>query len=418
VMAAYLATSCGSAGAEHAQETPSSTAMSAGAKSPISETSQDSVMIGSGVTATNPYAAIDVANATPVSADLYDELFVYPPANNVGKVLSIILTPTEDGHFLGATARTPDGTKLFAQDLIVLDSEAGQQIQSRPDSSTAFQASEALAKGDIYVWRETSSTSLYFEDFRIFSAVAGKNSAVLVADSDSLTSAGQILPMLWDSGRSLATDGNVVYWTAATAVKEEGDSFKSVLYEHALDGSGDTVALAENVIYPAMLDGRLIALRDPRATNASTEPVIEVVEIDQTTGSLMPLYTLNIEPGSRLIDFCTAPGLMAFGISTGSSSQIHLWRDLPAGVITGDIQVKGSGTTIGCGGEGFLVWGNGSGNGDAGEYLLQLDDLTLYKLGELSGGSNITAAGRYVTWARGYFPNSPFIEHVVARWRN
>ena len=56
------------------------------------------------------------------------------------------------------------------------------------------------------------------------------------------------------------------------------------------------------------------------------------------------------------------------------------------------------GLSLGCGNT-FIAWGNSSGNGDPGQYVLDVSGNKIWKLGELSGISMVLDAGSMLAWA-------------------
>lgn len=63
----------------------------------------------------------------------------------------------------------------------------------------------------------------------------------------------------------------------------------------------------------------------------------------------------------------------------------------------------------------YLAWGNGSSNGEGGEYLVDLASRHLWKLGSSPGYSTAFVAGRDVVWAE---PAAGGVTMVAGRWRS
>lgn len=395
-------------------EVVSTTVTSAGVSSEVPSRASSGSPQGSGAI---DFESVDVRNAIPVPAEKYEALFDFPPPNTPDDELAVLLEPTDDGVFLGTSAPFPDGENLFPAVVTVIDTDGVATPLATPPADRAYQVIEAAARNGTYVWRETSSTNLFAEDFRILSSSAGSDTAVLVADSDLMTPEGSVLPTLGDAGGTLATDGTTVFWAAATPVSAEGDQFGSVLYATPVDGTGETLVLAENVVFPIIMGDRLLALRYPGFDLEATRGTFEVVEIDRSGGgTVTPFYDFEVDEHDRLTSLCATPTLLAFGLSRGGTGTIHVRLTIPAGIQIGSIKVRGDGTQLACG-DGFLAWGNGSGNGDGGEYLLDLANGDLYKLGDLFGFSVVQATGDTLLWAYESPGNPSRPIKTIVRWK-
>ena len=357
---------------------------------------------------------LNVADAVPIPADSYELLFDYaewPDEETIGGLNAV----TASGDFLGTTSPMPatggpDGIVMYPETLIVVDSSGSVTALSMPQSDVAYQATVATSGGGTYVWRETTSTNLFWEDYRILAVKSGETALTVVADSADTTPEGTVLPMLPDVERSLATDGENVYWTAATPVDAEGGFYSTVLNAHAADGSGPTRVLAENVVFPVMMGDKLLAVRYPGFDPDATEGLFEVVEVDTHSGGVTPFVSFEVSDTAVLVDLCATPEYLALAVS--KRIQIRYASDIDT--IATYVRVHGNGTRLGCG-DSFLAWGNGSGSGDAGEYLLDLENNDIYKLGSLEGGSNVMAAGDYFAWTK-KTPDSLFFTFRAARW--
>lgn len=397
-------------------ETPSPTTTTSvpTSSAPESTTTVVSPPESTTTTAGDGTTVLHVADAVPIPADSYEVLFDYPQwpdEETIGGLMAV----TAGGDFLGTTSPMPatggpDGIVMYPETLIVVDSSGTVTPLAMPESDVAYQATVATSGGDTYVWRETTSTNLFWEDYRILAVKSGETAATVVADSADTTPEGAVLPRLADAQRSLATDGENVYWTAATPVDAEGGFYSTVLNAHAADGSGPTRVLAENVVFPVMMGDKLLAVRYPGFDPDATEGLFEVVEVDTHGGGVTPFVSFEVSDSAVLLDLCATPEYLALAVS--KRIQIRYASDIDT--IATYVRVTGDGTTLGCG-DSFLAWGNGSGSGDAGEYLLDLDNNDIYKLGSLQGGSIVMAAGDYFAWTK-KTPDSPFFTVRAAKW--
>jgi hypothetical protein len=338
---------------------------------------------------------LDVADAVPIPTDTFELLFDYQPLIDDDTVSQSIIAVSTDGVFLGSTSEMLWSEELAPESPTLTDSSGETTVLSVPESDVAYQAPVASSGGGVFVWRETSSTSLFFEDYRILAARPGDTAVTVVADSAGVTPDGTVLPMLADTERNLATDGVNVYWTAATPVDAQGGFYSTVLNAHAVDGSGATTVLADNVVFPVLMGDTLLAVRYPGFDPDATEGFFEVVQVDTRDGGVSPFVSFPVSDQAVLLDICATPEYLALAVS----DRIEIRYRSAIDTVSKVVKVDGDGTKLGCG-DSFLVWGNGSGFGDNGQYLLDLDTDDIYKLGSLQGGSIVMAAGDYFAWTK------------------
>jgi len=167
-----------------------------------------------------------------------------------------------------------------------------------------------------------------------------------------------------------------VYWTAATPVDAQGGFYSTVLNAHAVDGSGATTVLADNVVFPVLMGDTLLAVRYPGFDPDATEGFFEVVQVDTRDGGVSPFVSFPVSDQAVLLDICATPEYLALAVS----DRIEIRYRSAIDTVSKVVKVDGDGTKLGCG-DSFLVWGNGSGFGDNGQYLLDLDTDDIYKLG-------------------------------------
>ena len=101
----------------------------------------------------------------------------------------------------------------------------------------------------------------------------------------------------------------------------------------------------------------------------------------------------------------------------GTDGTLFVWN--PQTNTATEVALEGAGTgMIVVSGPRRVAWGNGGGNGDAGEYVLDLASGKLWRVGEAAGLSVIYASGDYIAWSKlGILPAEPKLNKLlVAKW--
>ena len=98
--------------------------------------------------------------------------------------------------------------------------------------------------------------------------------------------------------------------------------------------------------------------------------------------------------GEQVSTMGASDTLLAWAVHSAGGTAQH-----PEPLVGGRLHVdQAGGLSLGCGNT-FIAWGNGSGNGDPGQYVLDVSSNKIWKLGELRGISMVLAAGSMLAWA-------------------
>jgi hypothetical protein len=322
-----------------------------------------------------------------------------PDATQGGPNLS---TLGADGSLFGSWSPFPQpGGPLLTDPLSIglygPDGERSTLIEESNPGLPARQAISFSVAGDLAAWVETTSTSLYETDWWI---VAYEDGREWIAAESAELGVGSVLPLVQgDINVSLA--GRTAFWNSPVPGHAQ-DQWATALLSRDVDGGGPIETTADNVwlhtsdgagsvLFVQMsadLTERILSLRP------GSEPQV-VVE----------------RPGGASADFAvTALGAdadtVAWSVWQGADPDSYLQSDrswvyvqeVATGRLT-EIELNSTGTDAAFVSAGWAAWGNGSGTGDAGEYLLDIRDSVLYRIAEHEGYSNPVVNYPAVAWA-------------------
>ena len=279
------------------------------------------------------------------------------------------------------------------------------------------QAYAASSKGQSIVWLETKNTDLYYQDWRLYSGTIGKPRALLLADSFSLLKTDQIP---YPPGvATLSTDGVNAWWVMVYPTKKAPRGWsarimvRDVGAHHplkiAVDGAMLPVAIAQGLIYvrqkmvdPSMTSNHyeIRLLKNGFDTLLSSGPLIK----DETVLSICASNTV-------LAWAVHAPSTTLRNAAVVTGSQLHVMTLATKVQRLVNLDDDGWGLSLGCG-TNFVAWGNGSGNGDPGQYVLNVPSGKILKLGSMRGISMVQVAGDILAW-----PLPAKSAQVIPPWR-
>lgn len=323
------------------------------------------------------------------SEDAFSDDYVAPDVESVDENCRLTATHVRSGD---------NPVVDFEQTVGVLDREGFSAIADTAQEGGPWQSLGEGWSGDDFLWLETSSTNLDWEDWRLMRSKGG------VADPEISSSsldyfATETPPAVSGGYTTISVNDLQVAWNTSDpvtgqplvlvqddgAISEHGDGAwlhsaddEAIFY---VQGSGD---------HRAEGGGEFTIIRIP-GNGADEEEVLGVtLPPDRETISQLAVY------GDTLA-FTVPARLEADGFSK-SDAQIYV-VDLAAGTAI-VIQTAGDGADTASldVSDGFVAFGNGSSNGDSGQYVLALDAMVLLRLGDAEGRSYIGADGDVVAW--------------------
>lgn len=338
-------------------------------------------------------------DAQPAGADELRVLGTRP-----GRPEVTVLGAQASGDLDIATAQG-SGTDLGTPRVGTLGDAGDRTLSYDTAPSRATQVTALSHNGRHRVWVETSSTRMDAFDWRVWSSDG--SGRTLLGDSRRLTDSvaravGETRPVI---------AGSTAYWAATDG---RGSDVRQVVLGRDLDGRGEVRRL-KDVELPASDGAHLLVLSSPRSQGRADGGPAHVLSVDPETGSSNRVLTIPLDDGEQVNALAATPthlswvvagddgrsSLVVHDRATGDEQAVELHQP---GLPTMSLQLTDT----------FAVWGNGSAPGDAGQYLLDLDDHDIWRLGDLPGLSVVHASDDTVAWA--VEDEHGDVEYRVARW--
>lgn len=376
-------------------------------------------------TTTPPPSSVLTSTGDPTRISVASALPATEGAHYV--TLFRLTQPTDQSTFVAPLALADDGS-LVAEAVEETGTaqlegvpELGRYAPERGDSypqplkTPPRQAIAAAVRGSTVAWLETSSTNLYSADWFLFASTGG--AARLLSRSSDISGETEVASA--PEQHPIATDGKTVFWTAPYPVPSDGSRpyFSAKVLSTPVDGSGEVRTIADPAKLPAT-DGTSVYV--VRAKDVAPDLGDRALILRVGGGKEVVVADLSLTPRAGVSAVCAAGDYLSWVVSDVGTDDVGgdgvlTVRDLRTGE---DHKVElldsGSATNLSCS-DTLIGWGNGSGNGDAGEYVLVLRSWSLYRLGEEPGISIVYVKGDYVAWSVLTYPRRA-ADTVVARW--
>ncbi len=273
----------------------------------------------------------------------------------------------------------------------------------------------ATSNGRDVVWVETPSTDLGLIEWSIRSYQASTGTVREIAHSPVLSHGDRYVDI--DSGTYPRILGAYAYWATAVSKSSRPDPARvkdwGFAIERArLDGRGKVQTVATQAAYVAVADGALFYATRIGAGKAFRGYVLH--RRAGGDGPDEPLVRGTVNPGSTLANLAAGSGQLVWTVNTPDyDSSFAQGRSTPGRIYLLDLatrQVTQIVTADDAGpnssfafGPGRVLWGNGSGNGDPSEYVLELGTGQIFRLGAQRGYSVVYAerTGSKIIWYDG-----------------
>lgn len=322
-----------------------------------------------------------------------------------------VLALSPDGHALVGVNPPPLQGGLIAQARMqVMSGGKRSWLPATPKEALPRQAFDGAMPNDATAaWLETRSTDLFDVDWKVFGWSHGQ--VRLLADSDTFAK-GHPLPPAAGGDHLMASDGKSVWWSFRKAGSELPIATNIATAD--LAGTSAPRVVVKGADLPTVDPrGGLVYVRDPYTAPHSVGYDIHLLR--GTRDEIV--YHGPVGDVGFISELCVGPDVVAWAIPVESDDggTIKMLNRSTRDVQTIRLRDSARGTELVCGDD-FVAWGNGSGNGDAGQYLWSLKSASPVKLGEAFGVSRVKAAGHYVAWTLP--PTSPqaSADTRLARW--
>lgn len=332
----------------------------------------------------------------------YTTLYTTNPHGESGARVGV-LTIRDDG------SAVIDNSPLAGPGEFLTQSQVGiQRGQSRTwfapqTGSQPRQAYEAAAHGKSIVWLETKSTDLFYLDWKMYAARVGQRQPTLLGDSFDLLKSDEIPPP--PGVKTLTADGVHAWWTMVYRVKSQRGWDARIMVRDLAGREPLTVAV-DKAKLPQATAGGVAYVRSKDVDSSMPANRYEIWLRRAGTDTLITSGPLAKE--EQVSTICASGALLAWAVRSPSpprenpdawtGGRLHVMTLATKAQRTIKLDDPAWGLSLGCG-ETFIAWGNGSGNGDPGQYVLNVPSGKIWKLGELRGISAVLVSGTMLAWA-------------------
>lgn len=258
--------------------------------------------------------------------------------------------------------------------------------------SSGRQITSAHVEGDKVTWVETTSTDLFNFDWRIYSATLGTTGRDLIAASDDFSNGRPLRPVFGSTEPVLV--GESIYW-AATKLRGDSDDAQIWAASVAPAAAAPAKPAIEGGYLPTSDGGSSLYYVKPSADGTTS------IMKKQGRGE-KPRQVVALEKFDGGVTRLAASGsLLAWVESYADGTSQLLVKDLVDGEVTAiRMEHSGSPTMFLDVSQGHVAWGNGSAEGDAGQYLYDASSGAPTRLSDSPGLSLVYLNGNAVAWPR------------------
>lgn len=348
-------------------------------------------------------ASLSTKGAKPAVAGRdYTTMYTVDPHGKSGASLGV-LAIREDGS--AVISNNPPGVhgNMIAQGQVGIQTGKSRTWFPLQTGSKPRQIFEAAAHGNSVVWGETRSTNPSL-DWRLFAATTGQKALKVLADSFDLLKTDDIP---WPPGvRMLTTDGLDVWWVMVYPSPKSAFVWGARIMVRDVGARKPLKIAVDKAKLPSAIARGLIYFRSKDVAPNMASNRYEIRLLKNGVDTLITAGSLAKD--EHIFSSCASDTLLAWAVGSVSTSRLNpnVAPDGHLHVMTLATKVQrivtlndsASGSSLGCG-TNFVAWGNGSGMGDPGQYVLNVPSGKIWKLGSFQGLSAVRVAGNILTWA-------------------
>jgi hypothetical protein len=254
-------------------------------------------------------------------------------------------------------------------------------------------------------WVETPSTDLNYCEWSVRIRDMATGTTRQISHSPVLQGGRRILRVFGETRPFVV--GDHVHWAANTPLTSRPDpaepsDWRYELLQARTDGTGGTTVLARGAALPAVDSGSVYyattttaperSFRIHRHRLSAGGPSSDTVVASGRLRGEAALTNLSAGQG-RLVWTVSSPDAgQEWDANTDAPGHLFVMNTATRDVLdvtTADLALGNYSIAFG---PDRVLWGNGSGNGDAGQYLLDLRTLRLHRLGRTQGFSTVLSA--------------------------
>jgi len=265
------------------------------------------------------------------------------------------------------------------------------------------QAISAAARDQSLVWLETKSTDLFYQDWKVYAARDGQPQPTLLGDSFDLTSTDKVPPA--PGVTIITTDGVHAWWTMTYTTKSQPRGWGARIMVRDIAGHQPLTTAVDRAKLPAATATGIAYVR-----TKEVDPTMAANRYDlrlHKTATDTLLTSGPLAKDEQVPAMCASDTLLAWPVRardsppgaspTDALGHLHVMTLATKAQHTIQLDDSAWSLDLSCG-DTFVAWGNGSGNGDPGQYVVDVPGGQLWKLGESPGISAVRAAGTMLGW--------------------
>jgi hypothetical protein len=351
----------------------------------------------------------------PVPGRNYITLYSTNPRGKLGAQVGVQAI-REDGSAVIVNTPLAGPGEFLTQSQVGIQRGQSRTWFSAETSAQPRQVIQIAAHGQSIVWLETKSTDLYFQDWRLFSGISGKSKPILLADSYSLLKTDQIP---YPPGvTTLTTDGVNAWWTMVYPTKKAPRGWATRIMVRDVSAHHPLKIAVVGAMLPVAIPQGLIYVREKMVDPSMASNLYEIRLLKNGVDTLISSGSLVKD--EAVLSICASNTVLAWavhspsptrqspGITTGGRLHVMTLATKVQRIVALDDPAWG--LSLGCG-TNFVAWGNGSGNGDPGQYVMTVPSAKIFQVGSSRGISMVHVADNILAWTL-----PPKSAQEAARW--
>ncbi len=376
--------------------------------SPSRSTTTSQYPAGTG--GTSPSASVSATSGWPLTTGAakaavdgrdYTTLYTVDPHGSSGARVGV-RTIRDDGSTVIDSSPAPGPGEFLTQSQVGIQTGQSRTWFPPQTGKQPRQAIAAAAHGRSVVWVETKSTDLFFQDWKVFAARVGQGQPILLGDSFDITKTDQVPP---PPGVEIITTDGVHAWWMMTYPTKSPRGFGARIMVRDIAGHEPLTVAVDKAKLPVATGGGVAYVR-----STDVDPAVPANRYDirlRRAGADTLVTSGPLAKGEQVSTMCASKTLLAWAVRSPETSaenpgawasgHLHVMMLATKAQHTIELDDNAWSLDLSCG-DTFVAWGNGSGNGDPGQYVVDVPSGKLWKLGESPGISAVRAAGTMLAW--------------------